>query len=86
VTSEQALKDIQGFAGANRITFTKHARERMAERGASLADVREALLTAKSCSAGDKPGKWIVPGADLDGDDLTVVCVIESGVVVITVY
>jgi hypothetical protein len=31
-------------------------------------------------------GRWKVEGPDLDGDDLTVVVVIEAEVVVITVF
>jgi hypothetical protein len=31
-------------------------------------------------------GRWRVEGEDLDGDELTVVVVIEDGVVVVTLY
>jgi hypothetical protein len=58
----------------------------MAERGARYEDVRHALATARGCKAATEPGRWKVSSADRDGDDLLLVVVIESGVVVVTVY
>jgi hypothetical protein len=32
------------------------------------------------------PDRWVIAGPDLDEDDLTLVVVIESGVIVVTVW
>jgi hypothetical protein len=80
-----ALVDIQGYAGANRIEISSHARLRMAERHARYGDVREALLTAKICRAQDN-GTWRVDGEDLDGDGLTIIVAIEGRVIVVTIF
>lgn len=84
MTPRQALRDIQGFAKAYRIRFVRHASERMAQRGADREDVRRALMTATSCAASGE--RWKVSGVDVEGDELTVVCVLEDGVVVVTVF
>ncbi len=82
----EALAAIRGYAGANRIEFTAHAVTRMGMRHASYADVREALMTAKSCRQ-QPDGAWRAEGGhDLDGDELTVVVVIEDGLVVVTFF
>ncbi len=80
-----ALADIRGYAAANRIRITRHAWQRMAERGAQYEDVRHALAGARRCKAGDQ-GRWKVFGEDSDGDELICVVTIESGAVVVTVY
>lgn len=85
VTSDDALRDIRGYAAAGRIAYTRHARERMVERGARAEDVRAALKGAAWCAVADG-GKWKVGGKDLDGDDLDVVVALGSGVVVVTVF
>jgi len=67
------------------VSFTRHARERMAARGAIAKDVLAALSGAGACEAADG-GRWKVTGPDLDGDDLTAVVAIEDDVVVVTVF
>lgn len=49
------------------------------------ADLRHALVNARSCSQ-QKTGNWRVEGSDLDGDDLTLVVAIEDGLVVVTLF
>ncbi len=83
--ADQALQEIRRLAVAHRIVFTRHARTRMGERGATVEDVRSALASATSCRAADE-GRWKVTGPDLDGDDLDVVAVVEADVVVVTVF
>lgn len=84
MSDDDVLRDIKGYAAANRIQFTRHARERMAERNAQVADVRSALMTAAGC-ARQSAEKWkVTAGADLDGEALEVVVVIEDGVLVVT--
>jgi hypothetical protein len=73
------------LCSAGRIVLAGHARERMAERGATFEDVRHALANATACKA-QPNGRWRVTGPDLDGDELVLVVVPEAGVVVITVF
>ena len=46
VTADEALKIAQAVAHANKLRFSTHAFERMEERIATHADVREAVRTA----------------------------------------
>lgn len=85
MTSSEALALIRSYAVARRIAYATHARERMAQRNVTRADVVKALSSARTCRAGDA-GKWVACGPDCDGDDLDVVVVIEAGLVVVTVY
>ncbi len=49
-----ALRDIRGYAAANRVRFTKpHAFDRMDERGLVIDDVLHALREARSCALQD---------------------------------
>jgi hypothetical protein len=57
----------------------------MPKRNVSYEELEEALLNAKSCLP-DRDGKWKVIGPDADGDDLTVIIVLDDGVRVVTVY
>jgi hypothetical protein len=87
VTSDQALAAIRGYAELNQVVIVPHAQQRMYERSIKRRDILCALTSAASrCRAGARPGRWKVTGPDLDGDDLSCVCAIESGVVVITVF
>lgn len=87
MTPDEALHEVRRLATQNRLRYTRHARERMAQRGAQAADVRHALRRAESCSASaDAPDRWVVRGPDLDDDELSVVVVIEDDCVVITLY
>ena len=87
MTAEElkALDDVRGYAGANRIILSRHAERRMDQRGASYEDVRHALANAHDCR-GQHDGTWRVSGADLDGDEVTIVVALEDGVVVVTLF
>lgn len=85
LTPAQALADIRGYAGANRVELTGHVRLRMAERGAKRADVLHALRTARMCTA-QANETWLVRSADLEGDSMTLVVAIEDGLVVVTLW
>lgn len=85
MTADEALKHVRGYAAAGRYFVSSHARQRMHERGVREGDLRNALVNARSC-APQKDGKWKVEGSDLDGDDLTVVVIIEDGLVVVTLF
>ncbi len=57
----------------------------MRQRGVQPRDVRHALSTAQACRRQDND-RWRVDSIDLSGDELTVVVVIEEGVLVVTVF
>jgi hypothetical protein len=86
VAAAEALRDVRGYAAAGRLRFTRHARERMRERGATASDVRHALSSATRCDEATEAGRWKVRGQDLDGDELVMVVVLEGDVVVVTVF
>lgn len=83
--SAEALKKIRDLAAANLIRVTEHARKRMAQRSVRYRDLQHALSNARSC-ANDETAKWRVEGADLDGDDLTVIVVLAGDLLIITVF
>ncbi len=87
MTPAEALIAIQGYAGAGRVRFRPHARQRLRERGAEPLDVRRSLLTATSATWQTDRDNWRVEGGiDCLGDPLTVIVEIEDGVVVVTLY
>jgi hypothetical protein len=83
--TDPVLQQVRGLARANRIVLSAHAAERMRSRRVQYGDVRHALVHAMraSPSEGDR---WRVEGPDLDGDDLSVVLVLEDGIIVVTVF
>lgn len=85
MTKEEAaaLRDIRGYAAANRITTAPHARQRMRERGVMYNDLRYALLGAHTCARGENR-RWEVEGSDEEGVGLRLIVILEDGVVVIT--
>ncbi len=87
VNSSDALRTIQGLAAEGRIRFTDHAANgSMVERAATVGDVRCALVTA-TVARPQPNGVWRVEGgADLDGEGLAAVVLIDRGVVVVTVF
>ena len=85
VSPAEALRDVKGLAKAGRVEVSKHARQRMGERGLDDEDVFAALMGASACEA-EPLDRWKVFGHDLDGEELKVVVVIELGVVVVTVF
>jgi hypothetical protein len=63
VTSDEALAEIKRIARIiNRVQPNRHALDRMEERGAVLADVQNALLTATRASWQSEHGSWKVVG------------------------
>ena len=85
MTVDEALADIRGFAGANRVELSGHAKTRCYERGVTFREVVEALAGARSCSAEPKD-RWKVDGNDADGEPLVLIVAIEDGLIVVTVY
>jgi Domain of unknown function (DUF4258) len=81
----KAILDIRGFASVNRIRITRHAEQRMDERGVEIPDVRHALITAAACTA-EAGDRWRVRSADREGVSLTLIVVLEDGVIVVTLF
>jgi hypothetical protein len=86
VTPAEALRDIKGYASANRFNIHPHALKRARERGATRAHIQAALTNATTCVVGQMPGRWEVVGTDLDGDPLKLAVVFEDGLLVITLF
>lgn len=84
MTLDEALRDIQGYAGAHRIVLPPHARGRGGQRRAHYNDIRHALMHSTHCEP-EPNERWRVYGQDLDGDGLRIVLVIEDGLVIVTV-
>jgi hypothetical protein len=81
-----ALAEIQRLAQLDRIRYVRHARDRMAERGATPADVRNTLLTATAAVWQPERSNWRVRGVDCAGDDLTAVVDLEADVIIVTIF
>jgi hypothetical protein len=82
---EAVLADIRGYAAANRIQLTAHARQRMVERRTRYQELRSILMNAPSCSA-LVAERWRVHGVDCDGDGLDIIVVIQDGLIIITLF
>ncbi len=50
MTPAEALADIRGLARAGRVSYVRHAIERMDERGVTRNDVEHALMNAVRCA------------------------------------
>jgi hypothetical protein len=85
MTPSEALTEVRGYAGAGRIRLTRHAERRMEDRGVVFRDVRSALMNAGQCSALPEE-RWKVWGPDTSGDELTLVILLEDGVIVVTMF
>ena len=83
--SNTVLEDIRGYTRAGRVRFTPHAYFRMRTRHVRHDDAFHALENVFSCVALEND-RWRVEGPDLEGDALTLIVVVESGVLVITLY
>lgn len=94
MTPDKALDLIREAAAAGRITYTQHARQRMAQRQMSVEDVRAVLLTPArdcACSESDDTGphgaqRWKVEGFDTSRIARTVVVQVVSGALIVTVW
>ena len=88
MTDDEVLAEIKRIARViRRIQPNLHALQRMQERGAVLADVQNALLTASRASWQQEHSSWrVAGGVDLDGDDLTVAIELTGDLLVRTVF
>ncbi len=76
---------ILAALASGRFVLTKHARERMVERGVTKVDIMSCGRTARSATP-QPDGTYRVKGKDESGDPLTVVCGYDGETVVITVF
>ena len=87
MSDAKALAEIKRLVQLGRVLFTGHARQRMADRGATVRDVLNALDTATDVTWQLDRQNWRVQGGtDLDGDDLTVIVDLEADVIVVTLF
>lgn len=77
--SLDALKDGIFF-------ISTHAVRRMNQRAITAADIRACGRTARNCIYQAQHGTWLIEGEDLDGVMLTVICGIDKGVIIVTIY
>ncbi|HLB59709.1 MAG TPA: DUF4258 domain-containing protein [Bdellovibrionota bacterium] len=69
-----------------RFILTIHALERMQKRSVSKEDIKEVGKTATTISYQEDKGTYRIKGKDLDGEELTVICGIDQGVVIVTFF
>jgi hypothetical protein len=75
------------MASRGSVVFTRHARDRMDERGATPEDVLHAIATAKTATYQADRDCWrVTGGVDIEEDDLSIVCVVEADVILITLF
>lgn len=80
-----ALREVRRLAREGRVLLTDHAERRMEEREILRESVSSALVGART--ALDQPnGTWKVTGPGLGDERLTLVVVIESNLLVVTVW
>ncbi|MCX5744645.1 MAG: DUF4258 domain-containing protein [Proteobacteria bacterium] len=81
------LDEIRRLVRRGSIVLTRHARDRLAERGASVRDLVAALLGATQASWQVDRANWRVSGGrDLDGDEMTVIVDLVADVIVVTIF
>jgi hypothetical protein len=86
LTVGEALDRVKGLTLANRWRIEpRHGLPRMRQRGASFEDVRHGLIFAGDCHFQDN-GRWKLETEDLDGDEMSLVVVVEDDVLVVTLF
>jgi len=86
MTEQEMLRLVRSYTRANRWEVDQmHGQPRMQQRGLSFNDVEHALLNATRCRV-QPNGRWKLESKDLDGDDLTIIAVVDDGVLVITLF
>ena len=77
------FNEVLDLLKVGKYLVTLHTKQRMAQRNISHADIKNCGATG---SAIESEGKIKVSGFDCDGEELSVVCVNEDGVIIITVF
>ena len=87
MNDETALHEAQRLARGGRVTYTRHAFDRMEERGATPGDVIEAVLSATRARYQTDRENWkLTGGTDAVGDPLAVVVDFIGNLLVITIF
>ncbi len=86
MSNTTVLDEIKALVARGSVRFTLHSLTRMSDRGATVDDVTNALTTSTTATSQDNGNYRCKGGADLDGDDLTVIVALEADVVVITLF
>lgn len=80
------LAKVRGLTLAGRWEVEeRHARPRMRQRGVEYQDVEHGLRHATGCVV-QANGRWKLTTTDLEGDELTLIAVVDDGVLVVTVF
>jgi len=77
------LEEVLNLLKNGKYEVTLHAKQRMALRNVSHADVRNCGRTG---TAIENDEKIKVTGLDCDQEELSLICVYEDGVILITVF
>ena len=75
--------EVLNLLRAGKYLVTLHAKQRMALRNISHADMKNCGATGSAIETEDKIK---VSGFDCDGEELSIVCVNEDGIIIITVF
>lgn len=79
---EQALELIRHIINDGEVIYSSHARERMIERNFTISDIllilQKGKLAEKQYEENKKNWKYTIQGADIDGDEGTIVTAIIS--------
>lgn len=75
--------EILNLLKAGKYLVTLHAKQRMASRKISHADIKNCGATG---SVIESEGKIKVTGLDCDSEELSIICVYEDGIIIITVF
>ena len=87
MTPDEALRLARRAAQGNRLQFSRHARDQMAERGAKVPDVERACITATVAAYQGEDVWRLSGGVDTAGDVLVVVASVDIvEVFVVTVF
>ena len=87
MTGGEVLKRVYQDARRNQFDIRPHAWLRMNQRGIVVADLRAAMMSAKSADWNAEEETWrLTGGTDLDGSELVVCVAVEWTVAVVTVF
>ena len=71
---------------AGHFLLSVHAAQRMKQRSVTVADIRACAGSAKCCRFHAQNGTWRIEGEDIDGETLTVICALDSDIVIVTIF
>ncbi len=84
--ANEALATVRAAGTQNTLRLSFHVMYEHPERGISARDLHAAAASASSAQLQENR-KWkISGGVDLDGDDLTLICVLVDDVFVVTAF